>query len=518
MPGRVPDYRIPLMGGGDQQQGDDYGSGMLRTLGGLMQLRQYRQQMDLRQRALEDDRAIRTTLQRYDQPEKAIDDLYHQGLYGAAETLSKSIYERRKSELEDSKARNDEVTNSLETMGQILNGVHDDQSLTVARPALLGLARRALPGADVENLIPKTHDVNAIDSLRKMGMKTSEAAKVDQDAINNTDRAYRMMFIDRPKAKADRDKAQREAFAEFRKIAAVGLGHTSNETQWRDTMTGYHDSGFPDQVLREFGIWEGPKSAARALNMGLTPMEGQTAEHQAAMDLTAAERADTYDESVDARIAGRTGTGAAGGPAVRGLTPNAISEAKTARKKANDLLNDEIKAQMQSWQTATRGGEPPTQAEINSANRQWAQRKLEDENSFRDIVGWPSVDQAIAIHSRPGGDKEKLKLAQQVRDRLTRPVVKGIVDGSVVGNTFDEAEPAGGAAPAPPPASRPVVSQPITASDPTADILAARPPDLSTPQARQQWLLKLAEMKATVADPKWKIVIDREIDRVTNLR
>src|SRR4030095_13778161 len=104
---QMPDTRIALGRGGGGGDSGGGGGGLFQTLGGLMQLGGARDQMEVRRMELErkrqdeeDDVAIRSTLQQYDTPDKAVEDLFKQGRARAANVLGKQVFDYRKSQFD----------------------------------------------------------------------------------------------------------------------------------------------------------------------------------------------------------------------------------------------------------------------------------------------------------------------------------------------------------------------------------------------------------------------------------
>ncbi len=367
------DPRIPL-----QTQLPSYRP-PLQTLGALAELDQrdqiaeQRQAMaEQRRRALEDDEAIRTTLQQTGNPDLAIESLFRQGRSGAAGALSKSVHDWRKEQAEQIKRDADNAHAATKLATQIFQGVTDQSSYTAAKKA----AASFVPKEFMADL-PELYDAQAVAQVVSFGTGRTQFLKQQRDAIDD---AHKALERERADAKNADDylKNRREAWEHWQKAASGFFSSARNQQEWDRATQMLTLGGAPPDLLAGYGRQFSPAAAARARDLSMTPKERADVAHQQVTE-------DQAQQQINLR------------------------KQEVAQNPQKDM-NTRAHAQAERWKQAQYGA-------IEKDLREWvaengdptpemlgeiADRKLRVEDSFRDQVGLPPLLEAeYALVSDP---------------------------------------------------------------------------------------------------------------------
>jgi hypothetical protein len=394
MPFQRPDTRIITSGGGGGGNGGGgILSGAFQTLGQIQALRgsrdlqeQRKLEIEKRQRDLEDDDAIRTTMQQVEKPEDAYSTLMQQGRVSAAGKIGTQIAAHRKSMFEAYNAQLDVTGKRMKQAGQILQGVHDDNSLKVAIPAL-GAVLEPVFGKGIYDQIGTTYDPERIKKLLAWGTERGDFLKQQQDAIANADKATDLYFKKADDYRAF-EKNRRESETHWMQAGANLLSTARNPEQWDQFRIMLGKGGMPAEYVARFQDWD-DDAPARARQLGMTPAQAANAE-------TAATRAEN--------------AGGGGGGAGRRLTPNRLSEVDEKQKTEFAELEKELRKLYRNPKAKTDKfaiSIPP------EASEGVYKRKLEIHNRWRVGRGLATLEEAIAAAQESGDDEALAELQKK---------------------------------------------------------------------------------------------------------
>lgn len=193
----MPDSRIPLGAVSDQpQQSGGAGGSFLGTLGSMMKIKEghmalQQKQMELAQarRDEEDELAVRDTVQRYERPEDAVDELYKAGRVTAAYKLAKGIYDQHKAKLEEYDAGVKSVGTAMGLATNALAGVTDQASWEATKPAILKYIT-PLYGDHAADMLPTTYTPDAIKGLSEAGKTVTQRMEAESARANRQIAAF----------------------------------------------------------------------------------------------------------------------------------------------------------------------------------------------------------------------------------------------------------------------------------------------------------------------------------------
>jgi len=407
----MPDTRI-ARGNFGSGGGDGGGaSNPFQTFGQLVGLREARDQMETRRLQLDkmreaedDDRAIRETLQRYESPDEAIGDLYHQGRSSAANVLSKQVYDHRKAQADAYKDQLANYGQRLKLSGNIMSGVTDDPSYQNARPAVEAMLKPIF-GDGVADILPTTFDKDHVDKLLKMGMDAQERNQQDQNAVVNAREAIRLQnqtANDNEQYK----KNQLEARKYWQGSLSTGLGNSRNQAEWDFWQQQAVENGAPKDLVAGFGRQWSPDAAAHAKRLGLTSAQEEA---DVARD-AAGVRADRRLELAEAAAA-RAEANAAGGGAGTRITATRQSDITQDTAKEYAKLEAEIR---EAHMNKTTGAFDPIP---EGMQKEYGRRRLTIADADRRARLLPTYDESIA-QAQKSGDAAGLAKLQREKDSL----------------------------------------------------------------------------------------------------
>lgn len=383
----------------------------IRTLGALAQVRAYQQaaednrlQIEARRRALDDDHAAREALRASNgRPLDAINSLYASGRYDAAGALAKQYHEQRKAAADELKARLENDERLLKFSGQILQGVSDSSSAETAKRALRVMWGDR--GDGVVGLLGEGYDPDRYKQILSMATDRTEHLRQQQNAIQNNQKAWELM-LQVGRDEQTRQKNAIEATKYFRESASQMLSTARNQEEWDGYQRLLAMNAPPTiqaaPILAEFGNRWSAEAAQRARQLGMSQAERETERHYRVTEANQAE-ANTIRRQ---RLEREEATGGAG----RGLTANRRSE--IAEWKGRQYAELEKAAKDSAL-------EP----------EYVANRKLEIENSAREMLGLPPLEQAeIAAAADPSKHADLLKVRQTYRSLTGRAAPRERMD------------------------------------------------------------------------------------------
>ena len=423
---RMPDARIPLSGlgggggGGDQPQGFGVFQGPMQTLGALMKIKEARQQAEEKQRALDDDNAMRETLQRYDRPDEAIDDLYKQGRSTVAGTLAKHVYDQRKAEQDAYEKQLKNTGSRMEMATQIAQGMTDEQSFQNGRKAIVELLHPIF-GQGIEDQLGTNYDEARMKKVLAYGTTRVEELKRRQDAVTNVREALRLQGGGtqdpvtgefRPLAPGEEDpgaggemgKNRVAAMEKWNAGISQGLSTANSKGEWDTMMRTFHGQGAPISILKQYGDWD-PKAKERAAQLGISPKDRETIAHQATQEeqqnrrLNLEERRVREYESRD----GGTGTGTP-----KGITATSVYNSRRERDNENQAIEKWVRErdQVKKGPKDENGKEQPLAWGLNNMSdedqQEYIRRRLQVENDHRTQIGMQSLEDTAAAAAEKG--------------------------------------------------------------------------------------------------------------------
>jgi len=368
------DPRIPLGVNGPAAQRSP-----IATLGALSQLRDQQEQVnqrqlmnEQRQRDLDDHYAIEATLARTGNPDTAIEQLYKSGRSTAASALSKQLYEWRDAKAKALKEQQEIASSNFKMLTQIANGITDQKSLDLARPAAKALLVPVFGEQDSDALLSQLgteYDPERIKQVRTWGTTTSDLLAQQKEAREAAEKAIeigRNMLKDG----VDRDKARIEADKYWSQAASGFLSTAKSQEQWDAFQRMMMLGGAPQATLARFGNEYSPDAVARAKTLGMTPKEVEDVKHQGVQDRIAQGNLDARNREIDRRE-----TDDGGGSSGRPLTANRKSEIEGERAKAFGELEKEFRERVAD-------GDAP-----DDLKAEMGQRKLVIEDAYRLKMG-----------------------------------------------------------------------------------------------------------------------------------
>lgn len=416
------DTRIPLSSQAPPARSPLQAIGVLGQLQAQAELGEQRRLMnEQRQRALEDDEAIRSTLPRHPRPDDAIEDLYRQGRPSAAAALSKNVFEYRKSQADALKTDLDNRKAKFKMASQILRGVLIDGTENAYQSALPAV--RSLVGDDLASQLGSQYDKKTIEGALAWGDEYDSYLDGQLKATKAASEAMDLQHKPEVDAIA-RAKNQEDAYTHWMKAASNSLGVVKNQQQLDTVRAALIGAGAPPAIFDQFGDYDAGFNE-RARKLGMTAAEeGQEANSAAIREqakATAGETKRYHDAMIEERRRDREQRAAgAGTPGGRGITPTAVSELKVrkhrayeeaekAYKEAVDPLLSQTDAKSGQRRTAT----PEDQAQYEALTREHAQRKLQIEDTFRDEMGLPPI---LATEYQLRSDKSKATDLRKIRN------------------------------------------------------------------------------------------------------
>lgn len=377
----------------------------IQTLGALAQLRQQddlNQQHTLaneqRRRELEDDSAIRETLQRTGSPDTAIDELYKGGRAEAAGVLSKSVYEHRKAKAEETKRTLENQDKQLTFATQIFQGVTDQASLDTARKAA------AVIVPDLIQYVPQEYDPKKVAQVVDWGTSRAEHLKSQQDAIANANKAWDLS-LQQAKDWRERDKNNRDAREYWTQAASALMPTSTSQEEWDAHQALLANSGAPLDLLAEYGNQYTPAAVENAKKLAMKPTDVAAVAHQKVEETQGQQNIGLRTREVAVREE-EAGLGKRG----QALTPNKIADVN--RWKANEY--QKLEADMRKDPNFTDPGTGALSLDDN-AKAEIGKRKLEIENGARAQMGEAPLFQA---EHDLAGDPAKGKELRKVRNTI----------------------------------------------------------------------------------------------------
>ena len=436
MPVRLSDTRIPLSGAVDSNRQGGVGEnfGPIATLGALMRIKEsqmlHQQRLreeELKRRELEDDDAIRTTLQQYQKPDQAIDDLYKQGRATAAAKLGNSIFTERKKQVEAYDAQLLSTQKKLDFAAQQLQGVKDDVTYQALRPTLVQTLTPVY-GQAINDMLPTQYNKQTVDALVAAGTTRSQHMTGEHNASQLLINAADKGLVANPYAPGGRlaeegveagsrwSKAALEIQDNLLQAASITLPNAQNKTQWDAYLTNLHAQGASDETLRRIPQWDEAdpdKSRKAAAELGLTQKDRATISHQKTME----EQGERRVKAAEARA------GVAGGGG-RGISPTRTSEVRERRNKRNQelekLFKEDWAARFKDVDTSEMTPEERQahEADKTLAQTEYVDGKLQIENDARNEEGYAPLEE-VAKQAVAEGDRQAYDTIKRKYDAVT---------------------------------------------------------------------------------------------------
>lgn len=497
-----PDTRIPLSGIGG---GTPAGSSLFGTLGQMMQIKEQQQANEARRRALEDDDLTESALKLYDRPDDAVQHLWKAGHAEPAYKLATQLANQRKAQSDETDAKIKSTSARLEQASQILQGVTDDASLALARPAVVSLVE-PIYGQAVNDYIPTRYDKKHIDALVKAG--TSRALQLQNDH-NNIMEAQDAWFkgIQKDPTTGAWSPNGLEAQQKYHDLLTRNLSAATDQAQWNGYLDLAKQNGAPESVTKP---WEGtfsPEKAKKAFRQGLTIPQEVTGYIGATNAETRADREE------------RLGTAVPGG-----LNANQARLVEDRKDTENDKIEKWARDKFvidnpkRNWPKGDDNKQIEPEFTLDKLSKEhqteYVRQRLQTENNARKKYGRAPLLEA-AKAAAASGRTDDYNNVRDVFNELTQGLVKleDIVP-PLPGSPAAAKAPAGApqpGAPQPGAAGAPAQSRPIPSpfmgAQPPA---AAGAPPLTTPAGRRAAADAIQAQLATERNPTKREALMRQ--------
>lgn len=442
----MPDTRI--YGGGDSG-GQQPAFNPMQTLGAMMQIKEQQQlhqarqkELELKQREIDEDDDITATLQRYERPEEAAEDLQKRGQWRAFAKLSKGIHDERTARLAEDDAKTKSHQARLEQAAQILGGVTDDSSYQASRKAVLDLIT-PIYGATANDYLPTTYDEGVVKKLIAAGttraqqlqqshnfsMKQIAAHQAGLISANQWAESEGMPVLDEKTGRRlDPDVAQwshsaLQAQELYQENMAQYMLQATNKQAWDDGLRLAHQNGTPKNIIDKFKTWNPETSPALARALSMSVKEAEAADTAGVRADTALENAKRTRERDTRRDAAAAESG--------GVTPAQTRVIRSDKNKQNADLET-------SWHDKfdkTAGVRPAGASrdtwqkpdydltKLDKRDQQeYVRRRLQIENDERELLGRPPLIEA-ARAAVAEGDTAGYRKIEKVYNDLTQGLV-----------------------------------------------------------------------------------------------
>ncbi len=277
-------------------------------------LRQQQMEDEQNRRALEDDEALRTTVQRHAQQGGAPDydaiaaDLDAQGRPGASMKVRAAVTEQRKKAADAAQTNLENGVKAVSFMSNLLRGVSDDAGYQQVRPQVVSML------GEHATMLPEVYDKPAIDRLVEQGLDAQER-------------------LERMRQANERIKNGPKTAQDWMGAAGQALSAAADAASWGQIRGGLQTLGAPAEVLAMFPVEFSPEAVGQAGQLAMTP------EQRASAGATAATRTETarHNRVMEAqgaqRLANENGsqprvTGLIGEKALEGVDPGMASVVK----------------------------------------------------------------------------------------------------------------------------------------------------------------------------------------------
>jgi hypothetical protein len=380
----------------------------IQTLGALAELRDRQQSHDeralgleARRRALEDDAAIRQSLQDAGgSPDEAINTLYRSGRATAAGALAKQLFEWRKSQADQLKERLTLFGERLRFSTQILQGVAGDSDFQSARRAISALGPNDDEWQGIVRQLGNTYDPDVVKRAVAWGTNRTDHLRAQQDAIENANKAWDLLLRQSSNLR-EWQEANLKAREHYTKAASAMLSTATSQPQWAGMRNLLTQGGTPADVLAQFGDQWSAAAVERARRLGMTPKEAADVAHQRVQERQRDRELNIRQENME----GARGRG-------EGLTANRRSEIAEYKRRQYEKLENDIQERM----VYDRNGDSTIPNELKP---EIAKRKLEIEDSAREMLGLPPLLDTEYEASREPKRSADLKKIRDIYRSLT---------------------------------------------------------------------------------------------------
>jgi hypothetical protein len=387
----------------------------LATLKGIQDMEEQRSLNEGRQ--LVNDRARRLAasqqhvsevMQRHaDKPDDGVDELYQSGDIDGAHFVSDGLMKQRKDRADAQAAKIKTSNDALSSAAHMFEALGDDPDQVAYDTTYRAVAQMIPP--ELVALIPKQYNKEKTKQMLAWSKDQSESARQLQQSIENANKASTLSLA-QAKSWEDRVEGKRKASEYWTKSAATALGIATSQEDWDNKQRLLLAQGAEASDLAPFGRTFSDQAVMHARELGLSPSEQNTAEHQVIAETQAEEGL-----NLRRRADKRAETASKAPKTLGGLTPNAVYAVENSKKNAYEDFEKDQKTIDPT--TGVRPIDDPSDA----AKAVRIQRKLSIENTARNMKGQASLeDQEIELASLPG---------HEAKLRQLRAVYHKIADG-----------------------------------------------------------------------------------------
>lgn len=391
----------------------------LQTLGALNKLREDQELSnsrrllnETRQRDLDDDYAVRESLQMSGgNPDAAVEMLWKGGRGKAATTLLTSITEQRKSEADARRLEYDNTEKRLKLAAQIAQSINDETSFQGGKKAIV-----ALLGQEAGAALGDTYDPKRVQGAVKWGTSRQEQISIDKQGIDAFFKAWDTMLTSARNGVLNR-KDQVEIEKNYMEGAGKILSTARSQAEWDEKQRLLSQSGIPATFLAQFGNEWSPAAVENATRLAMDAKQYQDVKHQRSQDGLALEK-QALDEARETRIAedadNRERRLAGGGgqtPGQRPITATRESAVHEGTEAAYQTLEKELREKY---------GDPITgKLSIpKEAEPEIAKRKVQIEDGRRRQLGQkPMMDTMNALAAKLKTEKDPAR-AERIKAEL----------------------------------------------------------------------------------------------------
>jgi hypothetical protein len=395
--------------------------GTLRGLNAMQDRRELEEgrriQNEARRRLLEDDYAVRESLQRTGDPDQAIGELWKAGRMGAASTLAKHVFAQRDEQAKALQAKVEADGARLKQSAQILQAVNDEPSFQMARRAVTQLWGEQ--GGEIAGYLGDKYDADRVKQVVAYGSTRGEHMTSQQNALKNFF-DWEKHYLDGLKGGLDNEKIENDIRAKQVEGASNMLATATSQEEWDAFQRMLKAGGYRTEVLGLFGNAYSPAAVARAKKLGLDGAQEASIVNQQNQTSMSLERLANENERLDlahqreGRIAAGGGVTGAGG---RGSTLTANARDASAAKKLSNWT--EFEADLRTRYSRRPDGSlgRRDKSDLTESDRHTiASEKLRIEDSHREGAGMgPLLDTERALMRDPAKKSDLANVRRKIR-------------------------------------------------------------------------------------------------------
>lgn len=298
----------------------------MATMSGLLQMQGQRQQLDAgrlelaaKQRAMDDDTAVRSAMAKWSKGngkidwDNAIGELEQGGNGPSAFKLREAVTKQRKEQADALKSSLDNTERTLTLAGRVVRGMEAEiaEKGPGVADEVFGRTKNYLSSIltpELASQLGERYDPARIKSVLQWERTASESIVEQKNLFDMLDKI-------RDDQRAGKEKAP-EVADKWTKLAAKGFSMAQSPEQWAKVSDQLEDQGLPTAIRAMFDQQFSPEAVGRATALGMDPKE------RADVQGSAAGRAETkrHNLATEANAAARLSAEGA----VPELTPDAI--------------------------------------------------------------------------------------------------------------------------------------------------------------------------------------------------